>query len=324
MAILNEDMTYSSDINLEEEISKLLAYMRESGEFSGDAPRLVLIKDDVENARKISGASAFYNPEDKSITLYSEGRHARDLICSYLHELTHYKQDLEGRLNNITTDNITEDENLAELEREAYEFSGMMFRKYKDSKKPKQIQEPLQEVKDKYGLNQFAREIMREIAGEEDQKYQLYCDMDEVLIAFNQGFKNMFGETPSSYEKKYGRAELIAMINKQDEKFWRELGWTQNGKALWNSIKKYNPTIITSPSGKASEIGKQKWIKYNLGIHVPIIFAQADEKANYSGSNKILIDDNTSTIYKWIDKGGIGIHYISAMSVINRLKELGI
>ena len=117
----------------------------------------------------------------------------------------------------------------------------------------------IKDPEDKYGLNQFAREIMREIAGEEDQKYQLYCDMDEVLIAFNQGFKNMFGETPSSYEKKYGRAELIAMINKQDEKFWRELGWTQNGKALWNSIKKYNPTIITAPpSGEASEIGKRK------------------------------------------------------------------
>ena len=165
---------------------------------------------------------------------------------------------------------------------------------------------------------------MREIAGEEDQKYQLYCDMDEVLVAFDQGFKNMFGEVPSSYEKKYGRAELIAMINKQDVNFWNDLGFTQNGKAFWNSIKKYNPTIITAPSGQASEIGKRKWVKYNLGTHVPIVFAQADEKANYSGHNRILIDDNTSTIYDWINKGGIGIHYISAMNVINRLKELGI
>ena len=101
----------------------------------------MLIKDDVENARKIDGFTAHYQPADNTITLYTEGQHPSSLLKSWLHELKHCIQNQEGRLNDITTDNITEDENLAELEREAYEFSGMMFRKYKDSKKTKKLQE---------------------------------------------------------------------------------------------------------------------------------------------------------------------------------------
>lgn len=496
MDIINEGMTYSSDINLEEEIAKVLEYMRESGEFSCDAPRLVLIKDDVENARSIMSKTAFYDADKNEITLYTEGRHPSDLLKSWLHEICHSKQEQEGRLHGIYSDNITEDDNLAELEREAYEFSGMMFRKYKDSKKkkllktppfpesknelyehlmhivgeiqlnPKNIvpidgdeikgnfevggikyaykihplenflddgktlyniyfhpenhpidepmnnttkdnyikilntmysiilnfvskhkpdyigissmnnelsknyhavynnlarhndipgykrknvnmefelengrtgrmvifqkkEEPLQEVchiksnKDPYGLNQFAREIMREIV-DEPQKYQIYIDLDNTLVEFDHGFKNVFGMVPSTYEQKFGRPELVNKIKDLDDEFWSQLGFTQNGKALWNEIKKYNPVIITAPSGKASEIGKRKWINYNLGTHIPVVFASAENKSKYAGKDKILIDDLSSTIYDWIDKGGIGIHYISAFNTVSKLKKLGL
>ena len=144
--MINEGQTYS-EINIEEEIENILTYLRDNGEFSGDAPRLVIIDDDVENARLFDGKTAYFNPNDDTITLYSEGRHPSDILKSWLHELKHYIQNQEGRLQNITTDNITEDDNLAELEREAYEFSGMMFRKYKDSKKAKKITRRIQGIR---------------------------------------------------------------------------------------------------------------------------------------------------------------------------------
>ena len=65
-------------------------------------------------------------------------------------------------------------------------------------------------------------------------------------------------------------------------------------------------------------------INYNLGTSVPVIFAKADKKSNYSGKNKILIDDLTPTVYQWIDKGGIGIHFISVGDTIDKLKKLGL
>lgn len=704
--MINEGHTYP-EINLEQEINNILEYLRDNGEFSGDAPRLVIIDDDVENARLLTSKSAQYNPNDKSITLYSEGRHVRDLCTSYLHEFCHFKQDLDGRLNNITTDNITEDDNLAELEREAYEYSGMMFRKYKDSKKTKKLQEEykhrvltelfekdlpnikkisplryivgngedieavyffrpvsdvvsnswsvnwsftdnnktttpeawkqitatsykilqdfinerkpnsihisgntdgktniyktdsyleklknllnnkyrvdnsdedmvvlnlieskvqmgimkrmeqmyesytqalhnwengnlnavscierwsaiqkkvkreilqevykidenykipliidnifphrekevhdylsksLHEIKlnpqnsvetdgdemdgsfvvgdfkyiykiyemnmedigeeyinkkfyniyfhpeeykeskplgntsssnyikilntmyniilrfshkhkpdyigissldnnssknyhslyndltkehplpgyqrknsnlefetndnikgrfivlkkkesniqevchikdptDKYGLKQYARELAQELSEDLDPKYDLFIDMDEVLVGFDNGFREIFGMSPKSYENKHGRAELVVQIEKQDIDFWNNLGWTQGGKILWNYIKKYNPTIISAPSGHVSEIGKRKWVKHNLGNNIPIIFAKADEKSKYAGKNKILIDDMSTTIYEWIKNNGLGIHHTSVIDTINKLKKIGL
>ncbi len=43
--------------------------------------------------------------------------------------MIHHHQNLEGRLGNITTSDINEDDYLKELEREAYERGNMCFRK---------------------------------------------------------------------------------------------------------------------------------------------------------------------------------------------------
>lgn len=74
--MINEGQTYS-EINIEEEIENILTYLRDNGEFSGDAPRLVIIDNDVENARLFDGKTAFYamGGDDKSITLYVNSLH---------------------------------------------------------------------------------------------------------------------------------------------------------------------------------------------------------------------------------------------------------
>jgi hypothetical protein len=42
-------------------------------------------------------------------------------------------QDLEGRLTNINSDNTTQDDNLNNIEKQAYLEGSIMFRNYKDS-----------------------------------------------------------------------------------------------------------------------------------------------------------------------------------------------
>jgi hypothetical protein len=64
--------------------------------------------------------------------LYTLNRHPIDLLSSFSHEIIHHIQNLEGRLNNIDTQNILENEYLEEIEREAYEQGGLIFRQYKD------------------------------------------------------------------------------------------------------------------------------------------------------------------------------------------------
>jgi hypothetical protein len=97
-------------------------------------PDLVFIEDDTKNAKNLLGKTAYYNPENKSITLYTYGRHPKDILRSYAHEMIHHKQNLEGKLENINTQNINEDEYLKELETEAYTYgNGLLFRGWENS-----------------------------------------------------------------------------------------------------------------------------------------------------------------------------------------------
>lgn len=97
-------------------------------------PDLIFIEDDTENAKDLLGKTAYYNPENKSITLYTLNRHPKDILRSYAHEMIHHKQNLEGKLTNIQGHDINEDDYLKELEREAYEYgNGLLFRGWENS-----------------------------------------------------------------------------------------------------------------------------------------------------------------------------------------------
>jgi hypothetical protein len=98
-------------------------------------PDLVFIEDDVKNAKDLLGRTAFYNHNDKCITLYTYGRHPKDILRSYAHEMIHHKQNLEGRLKNqIHTKDINEDDYLKEIEEEAYRLgNGLLFRGWENS-----------------------------------------------------------------------------------------------------------------------------------------------------------------------------------------------
>jgi hypothetical protein len=98
-------------------------------------PDLIFVEDDIKNAKDMLGRTAHYNHNDKSITLYTHGRHPKDILRSYAHEMIHHKQNLEGRLQNqINTQNINEDDYLKEIEEEAYRLgNGLLFRGWENS-----------------------------------------------------------------------------------------------------------------------------------------------------------------------------------------------
>jgi hypothetical protein len=103
-----------------------------------------------------------------------------------------------------------------------------------------------------------------------------------------------------------------------------------DGKQLWDYIKKYNPTIISAPSDDASSrYGKRLWVEANLdnkdnSQKVKLILAKRPHKQEYSRKNRVLIDDNATTIEEWSNRGGIGILHTSAEQTINQLQQLGI
>ena len=96
-------------------------------------PSLEFIDSDEENAGNIFGKTAYYMPSDKKIVLYTLGRHPKDILRSFAHEMIHHHQNLSGTLGNIQTTNTNEDDELDIIEREAYEQGNIMFRNWTDS-----------------------------------------------------------------------------------------------------------------------------------------------------------------------------------------------
>ena len=119
--------------NPEESFVSLSRYMIDNGMNIKPLPKIKVIKDDEENASLLLGKTAYYDPNNQSITLYTMNRHPKDVLRSFAHEMVHHEQNLEGRLNNINTTNTNEDGDLPEIEKEAYEKGNMMLRNWEDS-----------------------------------------------------------------------------------------------------------------------------------------------------------------------------------------------
>jgi hypothetical protein len=118
--------------NPEESFVSLSRYMIDNGMNIQPLPKIKVIKDDKQNASNLLGKTAYYNPVEKSITLYTMDRHPKDVLRSFAHEMIHHEQNLDGRLNNINTTNTNESGDLPEIEREAYEKGNMMLRNWED------------------------------------------------------------------------------------------------------------------------------------------------------------------------------------------------
>ena len=89
-------------------------------------------------------------------------------------------------------------------------------------------------------------------------------------------------------------------------------------------LKKYNPILLSSPSAsESSRLGKRLWVKKYLP-GTKLILASAEKKQNYSGKDKILIDDRPDNIEQWRARGGKGILHVNAQDTINQLQNLGL
>ena len=98
-------------------------------------PPRMFLKKDSKNAINPLGKTAYYNPDEETIVLYTINRHPKDIMRSLSHELVHHTQNCEGRLDNnrdMGEGYAQNDEHLREMEREAYEKGNLCFRDWED------------------------------------------------------------------------------------------------------------------------------------------------------------------------------------------------
>jgi hypothetical protein len=306
------------------EISK---FMINQGMEIQPLPKVQFVDNDANNAQDILGTTAYYNPQSKTIILYTLNRHPKDILRSFCHEMVHHEQNIKGTLGNIKTQNTTEDSHLNKIEREAYERGNIMFRNWIDSlsKKTWQLESNVV-TSDPGGLDKIedGRETRGDM-GTQGIKYTIYCDMDGVLCDFDKRFMEFSnGIPPSRYESEFGKEAFWKLVNGKGVGYWVGIPWMPDGEQLWNYIKPYNPSLLSSPSmEKSSRLGKRLWTRNNIP-GTKLILRQAEQKQEFAKPNAILIDDKTLNIKQWRAKGGIGIIHTSANETIKQLKEIGL
>ena len=165
---LNENASYGKDIDVKGKIMQLTQHMLDKGYNIEPLPTVEFVDGDSDNARDFLGKTAYYNPENQTITLFTEGRHPKDIVRSFSHEMIHHIQYLEDRLGDITTTNTQEDDNLNNIEAEANLKGTMTFRNWTDS-----LNEG-KKSKDPFGLNQYARELALGLEESLQPTYTMY------------------------------------------------------------------------------------------------------------------------------------------------------
>jgi len=130
--IIQEEV--KAEPQLKDYIGSLIEYMLDQKMNILPLPE-IKIRHDEDNSKNFFGRTAYYDPNVKEIVLFVDGRHNKDIVRSFSHEMVHHIQNLEGRLQNIQTTNTNEDNNLLEIEAEAYMQGNITFRNWEDSLK---------------------------------------------------------------------------------------------------------------------------------------------------------------------------------------------
>ena len=127
---------------LKRHIAELTKFMGEQGIIIDPLPRLTL-KADPAFINQVLCPTAHYSPVDQSITLHTAGRHPKDILRSYAHELIHHDQKCQGMMSEDATAGAADpnyaqnDAHLRKMEEDAYLRGNMAFRDWEDSKKAK-------------------------------------------------------------------------------------------------------------------------------------------------------------------------------------------
>jgi len=188
------------------------------------------------------------------------------------------------------------------------------------------------------------------------EKFQIFCDMDGVLVDLVGGVgEAIYADPPEDASDNYIKAQHAAMesldgkplqsenldkdsplfkkearnflfrVMSDNRKFWMNLNWMPEGKKLWEYIEKYDPIILSKPTDLQSVIGKKKWVKDNLDLPKERVQIRYNKTpyATHEGKIGILIDDFENNTSKFKDAGGLTILYTNAHKAIKELKSLG-
>ena len=200
-------------------LSHFYQFAKEKLGFDKDAK--ITFARDQENSKNPLGTTAHYNPSNMEVTVYTSGRHPKDILRSVAHELVHHRQNCQGKMNEPRATGpgyAQNDMHLRSLEKEAYLEGNMCFRDWEDGYKAKQevgtIYESVIKTFTKEKLKMSTKEEMRTIVREAvsrvltqnkiqemDYEDDAYMDDLEKEFPFLKDDPEMGGKAPADVQR---------------------------------------------------------------------------------------------------------------------------
>lgn len=279
-------------------IASILEYMIDQGMNITPLPD-IKVREDEQEASNFFGKTAYYNPHDKEVVLFTLGRHPKDVCRSFTHEMIHHIQNLEGRLEGIGTSNTNEDDYLQEIEKEAYLKGNITFRNWEDGLKNNNKEVMAEGKYDKLS-NMVSSEIFRAwkeaIDSGEDgvqfkKTYQALggeFDVEATLeLTFETGKMEVIDTTGAGTDKK---GDFIRIDIDIDEEMLPE-GWEEISMTLKDIVRheiEHLTHNIGGPTsnpnkGMADDLEKRDWIKARKSRRNQYFHLEKEIDANLQG-----------------------------------------
>lgn len=145
-------------------------YAKDKMGFDEDIKKIIYITKDKKNSEDPLGKTAYYKPEEKTITLFILNRHPKDILRSFAHELTHHAQHCRGDFDDqdVSTEEGYAQKNplLRKSEEEAYMQGGMLVRDWTDTLKQKGDTELVTIMENKNNDHKESKQVRKRIDDE--------------------------------------------------------------------------------------------------------------------------------------------------------------
>ncbi len=114
-------------------IKSLYDFMVKNGYTVKPFPKVIL--NNSEQDSDLLCQTGYFDPNKDAIVLFTRNRLKKDVLRTLAHELIHYKQRVDGVIDDsgYVSDKITEDKNLVKLEAEAYLKGNFALRQWTEN-----------------------------------------------------------------------------------------------------------------------------------------------------------------------------------------------
>lgn len=162
---------------------EIAKFMQENGLKVLPMPKISL-RHDKQSNDPIENKTGYYNPEFKEVVVFINGRHPKDVLRSFAHEMIHHAQNLRGdNLNFSTKDEVKNSKKLEKIESEAYLKGNIFFRKWTEKKmEDKKKKSKSENLNEEFIVTKKQMNILSEEISQEKKAKPYTINPDKVLI----------------------------------------------------------------------------------------------------------------------------------------------